>query len=718
MSAVRCMILLFVCGGSCVAQPLTWQDLSGSSGYQTILQSGTGRLFATNHRGVIYQSTDDGQSFGSILAYPSATPILELAVNGDHLLTRIFVSDPNVSARYQVLSWNGVAGDWRRILATSFSFYQALMINDSGFVFGIDPFEARRIVRFDGVSWTPIGTPQSFLTGSLFAGDLNVVTAIDHSNSFVVGSAAGGVYVSTDYGQTWGKSLLSYPVSAINVTLPNSIIIGTNPSPSPPLNTFGGVFQSTDSGRSWRGLGLSNHVISSLAVRSSGTLYALADGGAYRRADSSGEWQLISPAGRQITALALIGSDSIIVSSEAAGIIQSADDGATWTGADIRGKDIFAIGNGSAGELFAGTLGSGVFKSLPNGSGWSQLPAGSTGEYVYSFARSGEGLYAGTDRGVYRTTDDGRSWLNLSTFSGSAYAVAASSDGSLFAGTGFGVYRSADSGATWIQSGLSGSKVFFLSVAGDGQLYAGTALDGVYASSDGGGSWQSRGLVRNDLQTVVADGDGRVFAGVYGGIFRSTDGGSTWQNFGFSDGYVYSILPVGSQTLLAGTYNGIYVSSNGGDAWTAAGDSGLAQHFVLSLAMNAQNHVLAGTYRGSVYRSVREMVSPVVNAVHVPAGVPRLTELSQNYPNPFNPGTEIGFRIADIGAFVDLRIYNPAGQEIALLYHARKSPGIYTVYWDAGDRPSGVYFYQLRVASGSPSSGAVFLEVKKMLLVR
>jgi hypothetical protein len=99
-----------------------------------------------------------------------------------------------------------------------------------------------------------------------------------------------------------------------------------------------------------------------------------------------------------------------------------------------------------------------------------------------------------------------------------------------------------------------------------------------------------------------------------------------------------------------------------------------------------------------------------VLAVETPAGeLPRSTELLQNYPNPFNPSTNVKFRIAEAG-LVTLKIYDVLGREVATLLDERKSPGEYSVTWNAGSAPSGVYFYKL-------TSGK-FSDVKKLLLVR
>jgi hypothetical protein len=74
--------------------------------------------------------------------------------------------------------------------------------------------------------------------------------------------------------------------------------------------------------------------------------------------------------------------------------------------------------------------------------------------------------------------------------------------------------------------------------------------------------------------------------------------------------------------------------------------------------------------------------------------VPLEFELFQNFPNPFNPRTTIRYQLKE-PAEVKLRVFNIAGQEIALLARARQNPGRYEIEWNAGDLPSGVYYYQI-----------------------
>jgi hypothetical protein len=77
-------------------------------------------------------------------------------------------------------------------------------------------------------------------------------------------------------------------------------------------------------------------------------------------------------------------------------------------------------------------------------------------------------------------------------------------------------------------------------------------------------------------------------------------------------------------------------------------------------------------------------------------------QLYQNAPNPFREKTTIRFEISQRGP-VHLSIYNVAGRRIATLVNGSLDAGPHQVSWnrlDAGGIrvPSGVYFYELRLA--------------------
>jgi photosystem II stability/assembly factor-like uncharacterized protein len=66
----------------------------------------------------------------------------------------------------------------------------------------------------------------------------------------------------------------------------------------------------------------------------------------------------------------------------------------------------------------------------------------------------------------------------------------------------------------------------------------------------------------------------------------------------------------------------------------------------------------------------------------------------QNYPNPFNPSTKIKFVIPK-SSFVNLKVYDVLGREVATLVNEEKSVGEYEVEFDGSNLSSGIYFYVL-----------------------
>jgi hypothetical protein len=88
---------------------------------------------------------------------------------------------------------------------------------------------------------------------------------------------------------------------------------------------------------------------------------------------------------------------------------------------------------------------------------------------------------------------------------------------------------------------------------------------------------------------------------------------------------------------------------------------------------------------------------------------PLIYALSQNFPNPFNPLTTINYEIPKSG-FVQLKIYDLLGREIAILVNETKTEGRYTEIFDASNLPSGVYIYSLIVNE--------FIQNNKMTLLK
>ena len=101
--------------------------------------------------------------------------------------------------------------------------------------------------------------------------------------------------------------------------------------------------------------------------------------------------------------------------------------------------------------------------------------------------------------------------------------------------------------------------------------------------------------------------------------------------------------------------------------------------------------------------------------------IPNTFYLNQNYPNPFNPSTVISYQLP-VSNEVTLKVFDVLGNEIAILINEYKPAGRYEVEFQSavGNRQlaSGIYFYQLKVFDPESGSGQVFVQTKKMILLR
>jgi hypothetical protein len=102
------------------------------------------------------------------------------------------------------------------------------------------------------------------------------------------------------------------------------------------------------------------------------------------------------------------------------------------------------------------------------------------------------------------------------------------------------------------------------------------------------------------------------------------------------------------------------------------------------------------------------------------AVVPASFALEQNYPNPFNSRTTIVYRVPS-REFVELRVFDILGREVATLVNEIQDTGFKSVDWDVRLRPadsggqasgfaSGVYFYRLSTPG--------FVQTRKLLYTR
>ncbi len=97
------------------------------------------------------------------------------------------------------------------------------------------------------------------------------------------------------------------------------------------------------------------------------------------------------------------------------------------------------------------------------------------------------------------------------------------------------------------------------------------------------------------------------------------------------------------------------------------------------------------------------------NTVEINVALPNKFTLFQNYPNPFNPSTVIRYSLQE-NEFVQLKIFDLLGREIATLVNKKQAPGNYSVQFNAENLPSGAYIYTLKAGN--------YFGTRKMSLVK
>lgn len=98
-----------------------------------------------------------------------------------------------------------------------------------------------------------------------------------------------------------------------------------------------------------------------------------------------------------------------------------------------------------------------------------------------------------------------------------------------------------------------------------------------------------------------------------------------------------------------------------------------------------------------------------VEATPHEATLPTELTLAQNYPNPFNASTTIEYSLPE-ASNISLKLFNLAGQEVAVLASGSHAAGRHVVSLNASDLSSGIYFYRLESPMRSIQQKMVLLK--------
>jgi MYXO-CTERM domain-containing protein len=483
------------------------------------------------------------------------------------------------------------------------------------------------------------------------------------ANSDYASWTAGGVGVikSLDGGQTWqpvnnGLGNLYIGSLFMHPTNPDILLAGAGAVTYP---EGAGVYLTTDGGATWKKT-LDAYVISSVEFASSNPKIAYAGdvSAFYRSEDGGNTWRQMTPDGARWGPEGVsVGTpidfqvdprnpDRVFVNAYGGGNFVSEDGGASWqnaskgyTGAMVR--DI-AVDPQQPGRVYAASR-SGIFVSQNGGEDWAGIASGEFKDndwHAIAINPSDPSRLLSEqtcNRRALYSSNSGRSWIVTTRFEDNAawltFEFAPSDPQVVYAGTagfiscgGFGseypahgIYTSQDGGMTLVEANDANTKdaaIAQLAIHPQDPLtvFAASFNKGLLKTSDGGKTWQSPApeLFKGKSTTAVRlapDNPNLMFAGrSFGGLLRSEDGGDTWKISASGlnpEATVVDIVfdPTNPQVIyLADLFSGVYRSTNSGATWLQV-NNGLDMKAINALALSSDGlHLYAASEGRGVFR--------------------------------------------------------------------------------------------------------------------
>ncbi len=277
----------------------------------------------------------------------------------------------------------------------------------------------------------------------------------------------------------------------------------------------------------------------------------------------------------------------------------------------------------------------------------------------------------------------------------------------IFASSSDGLYISDDYGENWdLINEIPQQAYFALDISPSNNNYIYIGMNQMYKSTDGGYFWEqielpSGGNYINEIKCHPYDSL-KVYIAIYGsGIYKSEDGGDSWinitNNIPYTDFYIWfsgiAINPLNTDNIYVNSnHYSVFQSHNDGDSWEPFSDSLIVSYSngITLIDPSDTNKIYVATDQQSVWSITRTPAGIDDNEVTT---LPTQYDLSA-YPNPFNATTSISFTLIQPSQ-VTLDIYDILGRRAESLVDWYLPAGNHSVLWQAGEMPSGIYFYRL-----------------------
>lgn len=361
-----------------------------------------------------------------------------------------------------------------------------------------------------------------------------------------------------------------------------------------------------------------------------------------------------------------------------------------------------------------------ILRSSDDGETWEFVSNGLNGtrvnDLIYDETANETVVYAATDSGVFATTNYGNDWYALNNGIDSINIRSLyKTENYMFAGVTSGEsYYSKDDGTIWKPMMIDASSHVVNAFIRHGDVMLAGLSDfynpeiPIYISYDFGLNWEKSDSVISIGVSAFAKLGDRIFASNTSLIEGSNDA-KLWldKNQSIPSGYPIPELKTFGDYLFILSGNGLFQLHRDSITTINITDN-IAFPIFLSIDIDNELIVLGSLYsEGYSIWTKRIATTSIAHDNNIE--IPQKVTLNSNYPNPFNPSTIIGYSLPQSG-FVQLKVYDVLGREVAVLVNEQQKPGNHEVQFDASGLSSGIYFYKLR------SEG--FIQTKKMLLLR
>jgi hypothetical protein len=269
--------------------------------------------------------------------------------------------------------------------------------------------------------------------GTSGAGFTSIASSVSGLKMVASSSGGGGIYTSTDAGQTWNSANSTYFPIAVASSASGAQLVGV-------INN-GGIVISTNYGSTWTLVVSGNNNWQSVASSYDGTkLVAVMNGGVGEIAysiDSGAQWVTNTsasgaPAGEWYSVASSASGSTMAAVNYGGYIYTSSSYGAGWTQTSAPKTNWTAIASSSDGtKLAAVAFNGGIYTSSNGGTTWTQQTNAPIAHwYAISSSADGAQLAAAVNGGgIYISSNFGVTWTLQSLASQNWDAIASSADG-------------------------------------------------------------------------------------------------------------------------------------------------------------------------------------------------------------------------------------------------------------------------------------------------